>query len=146
MRMLPVAGVLLLTLLIAPPAAAVEIQGMGDFVGLHGRYGPNGNCNAFPRFEVTAAGINFETAAGQVERVTTLEYAASYGGHDYNGPLQWFFPFGRDGNYPVLMTFNSEDAGRPVSIEPHDEGFRGGPPLTPRNAALVNGSPYKRCP
>lgn len=145
MRMLPVAGVLSLALLLAPPAPAVEIQGMGDFVGLHGHYGPNGNCKAFPRFQVSAAGIRFETAAGQAEQISTLEYAASYGGHDYNGPLQWFFPFGRDGNYPVLMTFNSEDAGRTVSIEAHDEGFPGGPQLSPRNATLVKNSPYKRC-
>lgn len=145
MHAMRIAGALALALLIATPAMAVEVQGMKDFVALHGRYAPKGDCARLPRFEVNAAGIRFEVAAGKFEQVGTLEYAASYGGYDYEGPTQWFFPFGRDGNYPVLMSFNADEKAGVVSIEPHDEGAPGGPALSPRNRALVAGSPYARC-
>jgi hypothetical protein len=46
--------------------------------------------------------------------------------------------------YAILMTFNADEKGA-LLIEPHDEGWAGGPPLSPRNKALVAGSPYARC-
>ena len=122
-----------------PPVQAVEVTGMKDFVPLQGRYGPRGDCAKSPRFEVSAAGIRFDVP-GKSEQVTTLEFAASYGGHDYQGNSQWFFPFGRDGNYPVLMTFNAGEKAGVVAIEAND------PPLmNARDKALVAGSPYARC-
>lgn len=123
---------------VLPLSHAVEITGMGDFVALQGRYGPGGDCGKSPRFEVTAAGIRFE-AAGKSEQVTTLEFAASYGGRDYQGTSQWFFPFGRDGNYPVLMTFNADEKPGVVTIDANE------PSLGARDKALVAGSPYARC-
>ncbi|GGD60103.1 hypothetical protein [Pseudoxanthomonas indica] len=140
-----IAGALALTLLIAAPASAVEVQGMRDFVALQGRYAPGGNCDRLPRFEVNAAGIRFEVSAGQFEQASSLEYAASYGGYDYEGPTQWFFPFGRDGNYPVLMAFNADEVTDKVSIEPHDEGAAAGPEQSAHLRTLVSASPYSRC-
>ncbi len=123
---------------------AVEIHGMRDFPALHGRYAPHGDCRRGPRFEIDASGIRFDVD-GKREPVTTLEHAASYGGDFYEGTSLWFFPFGRDGSYPVLMTFNADEKPGVVTIEPHGEGGNGGPALSPRNRALVEGSPYARC-
>lgn len=134
----------LLAICALPQAQAVEIDGMKDFVPLHGRYAPGGDCQRQPRIVVDAAGIAFEVA-GKTDRVTHLEFAASYGGNFYEGSSQWFFPFGRDGNYPVLMTFNADEKAGVLTIEGHDEGWKGGPALTARNQALVSGSPYLRC-
>lgn len=125
-------------------ANAVEIDGMKDFAPLFGRYAPAGNCQRQPQIVVDATGMIFEVA-GKKERVVHLEYAASYGGNFYEGVSQWFFPFGRDGNYPVLMTFNADEKAGVLTIAPQDEGWQGGPPLGPRNKALVDGSPYRRC-
>ena len=140
-----IARAVALTLFIAAPASAVEVQGMRDFVALQGRFAPEGDCKRFPQFEVNAAGIRFEVSAGQFVQASTLEYAASYGGYDYEGPTQWFFPFGRDGNYPVLMSFNADEVAGKVSIEPHDEGAAAGPEQAARLRVLVAASPYKRC-
>jgi len=43
------------------------------------------------------------------------------------------------------MTFNAGEQKGALLIEPHDEGWVGGPPLNPRNKSLVDGSPYARC-
>ncbi len=43
------------------------------------------------------------------------------------------------------MTFNAGEQPGALLIEPHDEGWAGGPPLNPMNKALVDGSPYARC-
>jgi hypothetical protein len=75
----------------------------------------------------------------------SFEYAASYGPHDYAGISVWFFPFILKDGYAILMTFNSGEVKGTLTIEPQDEGYPGGPPLSPLNAALVNGSPYQRC-
>ena len=120
-----------------PAVHAVEITGMKDFPNLHGRYAPGGDCRRQPR-------IAIETEGGS-DRVARLEYAASYGGNFYEGDSQWFFPFGREGAYPVLMTFNADEKPGVLTVTPHDEGYAGGPPLSPRNRALVAGSPYLRC-
>ena len=126
------------------PAFSVEIRGMKDFGALHGRYAPGGDCQRSPRFEVDAAGMRFEVG-GRSDQIASLEYAASFGGNTYAGSSRWFFPFGHDGNYPVLMTFNAGEKPGVVTIEPQDEGYPGGPALSARNQALVEGSPYMRC-
>ncbi|GAB2507824.1 hypothetical protein GCM10027084_23380 [Pseudoxanthomonas sangjuensis] len=125
-------------------ANAVEIDDLKDFAPLFGRYAPAGNCQRQPQVVVDANGMTFEVA-GKKDRVVRLEYAASYGGNFYQGISQWFFPFGSDGNYPILMTFNADETAGVLAITPHDEGWQGGPPLGPRNKALVDGSPYRRC-
>ncbi|UBB26789.1 hypothetical protein LAG73_06850 [Pseudoxanthomonas japonensis] len=133
-----------LALACSPAVHAVEITGMKDFPNLHGRYAPGGDCQRQPRIAVDASGMVFELE-GRSERAARLEYAASYGGNFYEGSSQWFFPFGREGAYPVLMTFNADEKPGVLSLTPHDEGYAGGPPLSPRNRALVAGSPYLRC-
>lgn len=125
-------------------AGAVEVNGMGDFAALQGRYAPGGDCSRQPRITVDASGITFE-ALGGVEKATRLEYAASYGGMQYEGISQWFFPFRSAAGWPVVLTFNAGETPGRMTIEPHDEGWPGGPKLSPRNQALVNGSPYARC-
>jgi hypothetical protein len=43
------------------------------------------------------------------------------------------------------MHFNFEEKPGALAIEGHGEGYPGGPPFGPRNAALVKGLPYARC-
>lgn len=129
-------------------AWAVEINDMKDFADLHGRYAPAGDCKRQPQIVVDAGGMTFEVAAGKA-RVTNPEFAASYFGgasDNYEGISRVFFPFrnNQDG-YPILMMFNADEKQGILTVAGHDEGWKGGPPLTPRNKALVSGSPYSRC-
>lgn len=129
-------------------AWAVEIKDMKDFRELHGRYAPAGDCKRLPRIVVDAGGMTFEVAAAKA-RVTHLEFAASYFGgasDNYEGISRVFFPFrnNQDG-YPIIMMFNADEKEGILTIAGHDEGWKGGPALTPRNHALVAGSPYSRC-
>ena len=130
--------------LLCGAAGAVEVNGMGDFAPLHGRYAPGGDCAREPRITVDAGGITFEVQ-GAAEKATRLEYAVSFPGPEYSGISQWFFPFTSANGYPVLMTFNADEKPGRVTIEPNDEGWAGGPKLSARNQALVKGSPYARC-
>lgn len=129
-------------------AAAVEINDMKGFEDLHGRYAPAGDCKRQPQIVVDAAGMTFETGATR-DRVTNPEFAASYFGggmESYDGISKVFFPFrnGQD-NYPILMMFNADEKKGALVINGHEQGWKGGPALAPRNAALVSGSPYARC-
>lgn len=130
------------------PARAVEINGMKDFGDLHGRHAPAGDCKRQPQVAVDAGGMTFEVA-GTMARVTNPEFAASnFGGasDNYEGISRVFFPFrnNQDG-YPIMMMFNADEKKGILTIDGHDEGWKGGPPLAPRNKALVTGSPYSRC-
>jgi len=135
---------LVLCVLFVPPASAVEVQDLKAFTPLFGRYAPSGDCKRQPQVRVDAGGMSFDVA-GKTERVTRLEFAASYGGNFYEGTSQWFFPFGTPGDWPVLMTFNAGEQAGTMTIEGHDQGWKGGPPLSPRHRSLVDGSPYRRC-
>jgi hypothetical protein len=134
------AGALLLPAL----ASAIEIEGLKDFATLHGSYAPGGDCTRSPRIVVDASGFTFEVN-GQKEKATRVEYAASYGGNSYEGITQWFMPFTSANGWPLLMAFNAGETPGALTIEPQDEGWKGGPPLSARNAALVKGSPYAKC-
>lgn len=134
----------LVAVLAAAPAGAVEVSGMADFKPLFGRYAPGGDCSRQPRISVEASGIVFE-AQGVTEKVTKLEYGASYGGMQYEGISEWFFPFKNANGWPVLMTFNADEKQGRVTIKPQDEGWQGGPKLSARLQTLVSGSPYQRC-
>ncbi len=131
------------------PAQAVEINDMKDFTDLHGRYAPAGDCKRQPQIVVDAGGMTFEVAAART-RVTNPEFAASYFGgasDNYEGISRVFFPFrnnSQDG-YPIIMMFNADEKKGVLTVGGHDEGWKGGPALTPRNKALVAGSPYSRC-
>jgi hypothetical protein len=125
-------------------AQAIEVRDLKGFEALFGRYAPGGDCARQPQIVVEAAGFTFEVA-GAREKVTNPEYAASYGGNFYQGITQWFLPFRSAQGYPILLAFNDGEKRGVLSISAQDEGWRGGPPLGPRNQALVEGSPYARC-
>jgi len=125
-------------------AGAIEVDGLKDFEPLYGRYAPAGDCSRQPQILVDAAGFTFEVN-GAKERATRVEFAASYGGNDYQGITQWFFPFKSANGWPILMAFNANEKPGTLTIDGNDEGWKGGPPLSARNLALVKGSPYGRC-
>jgi hypothetical protein len=135
---------ILAALLVVQPAGSVELQDLKGFEGIFGRYAPGGDCKRQPQIRVDATGLTFEVG-GKSETVTNPEYAASYGGHDYAGSTIWMFPFRLADGYSILMAFNSDEKAGVLSITGHDEGYPGGPKLSPRNEALVKGSPYARC-
>lgn len=126
-------------------AQAIEVKDLEGFEALYGRYAPGGDCSRQPQIVVDRAGFTFDVG-GNADRVTHPEYAASYGGNFYQGITQWFLPFRSAQGFPILMSFNHQERPGVLNIEGHDEGWRGGPPLTPRNKALVDGSPYAKCP
>lgn len=127
----------------AGAAHAVEVQNLDGLEDIFGRYAPGGDCAREPRITVDRSGLTFE-GAGPTEKVTNPEYAASYGGNFYEGIGKWIFPFRAGDGYPILMSFNADEKGA-LTITPHDEGWQGGPKLSPRNQKLVNGSPYALC-
>ena len=131
-------------LLLPGLAGAIEVDGLKDFAALHGSYAPGGDCAKNPRIVVDAAGFTFDVS-GTKEKATRVEYAASYGGNTYEGITQWFFPFTSANGWPVIMAFNAGEKPGQLTIDPHDEGWQGGPPLSARNQALVKGSPYAKC-
>lgn len=130
--------------LLALTAAAVEVRDLKGHDAIFGRYTPGGNCKREPRILVDATGITFEVA-GKKTKPATIEYALAYGPHDYAGISVWIFPFILKDGYSILMTFNANEVKGVLTVDPQDEGYAGGPPLSPLNAALVKGSPYKRC-
>jgi hypothetical protein len=123
---------------------AVELQDLKGLEGIYGRYAPGGDCKKQPQVLVDVTGLTF-FAAGKQEKVTNPEQALEFNGPDYQGPDIWLFPFRIKDGYSVLMTFNYNSRKGVLTIDPHDEGYPGGPKLSPRNQALVSGSPYQRC-
>ena len=123
---------------------AVEVHDLKGLEDIFGRYAPAGDCKRQPLIVVDVTGLTF-TLNGKSEKVTNPEYAASYGPDDYQGISKWIFPYRLKDGYSFLMTFNANEKKGALLIEPHDEGYPGGPKLSPRNQALVNGSPYARC-
>jgi hypothetical protein len=131
--------------LLAAGSGAVEVQNLEGHDDIFGRYAPKGDCQQHPQILVERSGITFEVG-GKKEKVSKLEYAVSYGGEGYAGIQKVIFPFTRpDGEYAISMHFNFEEKPGALAIEGHGEGYPGGPPFGPRNAALVKGSPYARC-
>jgi hypothetical protein len=134
-----------LVVTIAPGSArAVEVTSLAGLQEIFGRYAPGGDCKRQPQILVELSGLTFEIP-GDTVKVTNPEYAASYGPHDYAGVSKWIFPFRIANGYPILMTFNANEKKGALLVDAQDEGWAGGPPLTPRNKALVGGSPYARC-
>jgi hypothetical protein len=130
--------------LFSSAAGAVEVHDLKGLEDIFGRYAPGGDCKKEPLIIVDVTGLTF-VMGGKEEKVTNPEYAASYGAYDYNGIMKWLFPFRRRDGYSILMTFNAGEKKGALLIEPHDEGYKGGPKLSPRNQLLVSGSPYARC-
>lgn len=134
----------LVALFAASATNAVEVSDLKGLESIFGRYAPGGDCKRQPQILVDVSGLTFE-GAGKTEKVTNPEWAVSYGGDGYDGPARWIFPFRNAPDlYPILMTFNEDKPGS-LAIAGHEEGYAGGPPLTPRNATLVKGSPYAKC-
>ena len=127
-----------------PAAQAIEVNNLAGLEELFGRYAPAGDCKRQPQIVVEYAGLTFETI-GETVKVTNPEYAASYGPHDYAGISRWIFPFRSPNGFAILMTFNANEQKGVLHIDPQDEGWKGGPPLSPLNKMLVEGSPYGRC-
>jgi hypothetical protein len=140
-----VATLLLCAAVTAPATApAVTVDNLEGLEEQFGRWAPGGDCSRAPRIVVERSGMSFE-GAGPTQKATRMEWAVSYGGVSYEGITQWVFPFGTDGNFPILMSFNENEKKGVLGIAPHDQGYPGGPPLTPLNKALVEGSPYAKC-
>ncbi len=125
-------------------AHAVELSGLKGLEGIFGRYAPGGDCKRQPQVVADVTGLTFEVG-GKKETVTNPEQALNFAGPDYEGPAVWLFPFRMGDGYAILMTFNENAQLGTMTITPQDEGYPGGPKLSPRNQALVSGSPYRRC-
>ncbi len=146
-RLAPVRiGVLLGLMSVAAATPAVERQDLADVPAIHGRYAPAGDCSKTPRIEVDAKGMRFDIAGTKVA-TGRMEQMLTYLGPDYRGNSLWFFPFieAPPDQHPILMTFNDEEKPGRLTIQPYDKGWQGGPPLSPRDKALVEGSPYAPC-
>jgi hypothetical protein len=127
------------------PAHAVELTDLkGAFSDIHGRYAPAGDCRRQPQVVVDATGITVDVG-GQTEKATRIEYATSFFGPEYSGIAKATFPFTSANGWPIMMLFNDSEKPGALVITGHDEGFQGGPPLSARNQALVDASPYARC-
>lgn len=144
-RFAPALALALFAALAAPGLApAVELKGLEGLQALYGRYAPGGDCAKQPRITADAGGLTFEVD-GKTEKVTNPEQALGFAGPDYDGIGVWLFPFRLGDGYSILMAFNDGEKPGTLAISGHDEGYPGGPPLSPRNAALVKGSPYAKC-
>jgi hypothetical protein len=125
-------------------ASAAELQDLKGYDRIFGRYAPGGDCKKQPQVLVDATGLTFFWA-GKEQKVTNPEHVFDYAGPDYQGPDIWFFPFRLKDGYSILMTFNADAKMGVLTIAGQDEGYPGGPKLTPLNQALVSGSPYEKC-
>ena len=128
------------------PAGAVTLENLEHFKSLYGRYGPGGDCSKYPQVVIDAAGFALDHGQGKVERANRPEYSASFFGPEYEGITGAFWPYWNDagGNPFVVFTDYDEKPGALV-VEPHDFGWRGGPPMPARYQPWLQGSPYARC-
>ena len=128
------------------PAGAVTLENLEHFKSLYGRYGPGGDCSKYPQVVIDAAGFALDHGQGKVERANRPEYSASFFGPEYEGITGAFWPYWNEagGNPFVVFTDYDEKPGALV-VEPHDFGWRGGPPMPARYQPWLQGSPYARC-
>ena len=128
------------------PAGAVTLENLEHFESLYGRYGPGGDCSKYPQVVIDAAGFALDHGQGKVERANRPEYSASFFGPEYEGITGAFWPYWNDagGNPFVVFTDYDEKPGALV-VEPHDFGWKGGPPMPARYQPWLQGSPYARC-
>lgn len=110
---------------------------------LYGTYAPRGDCRSEPRVVVDDSGFAY-TVSGSTTHSGTIEWAVSYGGPDYHGISNWFFPFPlSDSDFGrVLMTFNPDEHAGKLAFEPN---LGPGESMTALQAALTKHSPYARC-
>ncbi|MGZ5134937.1 MAG: hypothetical protein ACXWCG_07300 [Flavitalea sp.] len=131
-------------LMVTGTVHAIQVNNLGDFKPLYGRYAPAGNCKKKPQIVVDRSGFSFEVA-GKSEKATQPEYAASYGGNFYEGISLWFFPyFDPDKDRPLLLTFNAGEEKGVLTVDT-EYNYPGGPKLDAKYQALIDSSPYRVC-
>lgn len=128
----------------AVPAGAVALQDMKGLESVQGRYGPKGDCSKYPQVVIDARGFALDQGQGKVERVATLEYSASFFGPEYEGDAHAFYPYWTDKGPNPLLVLVDESPGS-LRVEPHDYGWKGGPPMPARYQPWLEGSPYAKC-
>ncbi|KAB8198102.1 hypothetical protein FKV24_003765 [Lysobacter maris] len=136
-------AVLLGLALAAPAAQAEDPLPANSFADSYGRYAPAGDCAREPRITVAVSGLEI-SIGGTSERIARPEVAWSYFGPGYQGIARALFPY-TGAERPVIILLNDGEVPGALRIDPHDRGYQGGPPLSARHQALVDGSPYGRC-
>ena len=127
-------------------AGAVTLEDMKGFETLYGRYGPGGDCAKYPQVVIDAAGFVLDRGQGRVERASRPEYSASFFGPEYAGISAAFWPYWNDaGGNPFVVFTNHDEKPGALVVEPHDFGWKGGPPMPARFQPWLDGSPYARC-
>ena len=135
------------SLAMAGQATAVTLEDMKHFESLYGRYGPNGDCSRYPQVLIDAAGFGLDHGNGKIERANRPEYSASFFGPEYEGIAGAFWPYWNDaGGNPFVVFTNYDEKPGALVVEPHDFGWKGGPPMPARYQPWLQGSPYARCP
>ena len=143
LAMLALAGATVLAVI--DPAGAATLQDMRGLEKVFGRYGPKGDCARYPQVVIDATGFTLDQGNGKQERAGLPEYAASFFGPEYEGDALAFFPYWSDaGPNPFVVLVNDERPGS-MRIDPHDYGWKGGPPMPARFQPWLQGSPYARC-
>ena len=126
-------------------ASAVTLENLKDaqLDGIFGTYAPGGDCKREPRITVDDSGLGY-AHAGKTTHSTSIEYAVSFGGPEYDGISRWIFPFpvNADDVGRVLMTFNGDEKPGTLAVEPN---LGPGQSLSGLQASLVKASPYARC-
>lgn len=129
-----------------PLAGAVTLQDMKGFESLYGRYGPKGDCAKYPQVVIDTAGFALDRGDGKPERTGKPEYSASFFGPEYEGISGAFWPYWTDnGPNPILVVTNYDEKPGALVVEPHDFGWKGGPPMPARYQPWLQGSPYAKC-
>lgn len=127
-------------------AGAVALADMKGFEAIQGRYGPQGDCARYPQVLIDAGGFALDHGGGKIERAGMPEFAASFFGPEHQGIAQAFFPYWTDaGPNPFVVFVNHDGKPGALVVEPHDLGWKGGPPMTARYQPWLQGSPYARC-
>lgn len=129
-----------------PTAAAVTLQDMKGFESLFGRYGPKGDCAKFPQVVIDIAGFALDHGQGERERAGATQYSASFFGPEYEGISGAFWPYWTEqGPNPILIITDYGEKPGALVVEPHDFGWKGGPPMPARYQPWLQGSPYAKC-
>ena len=70
----------------------------------------------------------------------------SFFGPEYAGISAAFWPYWSDaGDNPFVVFANHDEKPGVLVVEPHDFGWKGGPPMPARFQPWLDGSPYARC-
>lgn len=133
------------TLAAAGSVGAVTLDDLSDpgFRKFDGTYAPGGNCSRMPQVAITASGITFTSVRGS-EHTTSIEYALSFFGPDYQGISIALFPFpkGEDNPGHILMYVNADEVPGRLTLE---QNLGPGERLSSFEAELTAASPLQLC-